>query len=302
MEDIGAKLYELIQAEFQQLTARDVQLVGLNDRIERGMATTKDISEYSFRLGAHLRAAIEHNVSAEALPNGQMYYNIADKILSPMLRNNYELVNDVAARIQEAVDEKQDIHILPQKAPYPEERVRDVISAAAVPDITEEKMIRRLAAPAETVTASFADDYIKANAEFRSKAGLKSYVIRNEAPGCCEWCTRQAGRYEYPDKVPADVYKRHDNCKCTVDYYSGRTKQNVWTKKESSISEADRRQMIELSETSEPTRFTPEEAAQKEREALAAREKPYTDVTKEYLDKATPGIGDLIIDDGCSNG
>lgn len=267
MEDIGEKLYELIQAEFEQLTARDVQLIGLSARIERGMATTRDISEYSLRLGTHLRTAIEHNVSADVLPNGRMYYNIADKILDQSLRNNYELVNDVAVRIQEAVDKQQDIHIRPQKADYPTERVRAAVGAASVPDIDEEKMIRRMGSPAENITAGFADDYMQVNAEFRSKAGMQAYIIRDDHSGCCPWCSKQAGKYAYPDDVPQDVYKRHDNCKCTVEYVTNGRKQNVHTKQQSMISPEDRKRMAELSEKGS-VRLSPEEAAAAENKAL----------------------------------
>lgn len=267
MDDIGEKLYELIQAEFELLTARDVQLIGLSARIERGMATTRDISEYSLRLGTHLRTAIEHNVSADVLPNGRMYYNIADKILDQSLRNNYELVNDVAVRIQEAVDKKQDIHIRPQKAEYPAERVRAAVGAASAPDIDEEKMIRRMGSPAENITAGFADDYMQVNAEFRSKAGMQAYIIRDDHSGCCQWCSKQAGKYAYPDDVPQDVYRRHDNCKCTVEYVTNGRKQNVHTKQQSMISPEDRERMAELSEKGS-VRLSPEEAAEAENKAL----------------------------------
>lgn len=267
MEDIGEKLYELIQAEFEQLTARDVRLIGLSARIERGTATTRDISEYSLRLGTHLRTAIEHNVSADVLPNGRMYYNIADKILDRSLRNTYELVNDVAVRIQEAVDKQQDIHIRPQKAEYPVERVRAAIGAASALDITAEKMIRRMGSPAENITASFADDYMQVNAEFRSKSGMQAYIIRDDHSGCCPWCSKQAGKYAYPDNVPQDVYRRHDNCKCTVEYVTNGRKQNVHTKQQSMISPEDRKRMAALSEKGS-VRLSPEEAAAAENKAL----------------------------------
>ena len=50
------------------------------------------------------------------------------------------------------------------------------------------------------------------------------------AAKCCEWCTRMAGRYRYGEE-PEDVYRRHDNCSCTVTYESGRQRQDVWSKR-----------------------------------------------------------------------
>lgn len=47
----------------------------------------------------------------------------------------------------------------------------------------------------------------------------------------CAWCSKLAGVYTYPN-VDRDVYRRHDNCTCTVDYQPGNGKrQDVWTKK-----------------------------------------------------------------------
>ena len=107
MTDIGAELYEAIKAEFDKAIEQDAQIKSILKRIETGKAASGDIALYAQRLGARLRQAIEHNISADKLPNGQMYYNIAEKVLRPSLQTNYELFNAVAARIQAAVDAKQ---------------------------------------------------------------------------------------------------------------------------------------------------------------------------------------------------
>jgi hypothetical protein len=78
---------------------------------------------------------------------------------------------------------------------------------------------------------SVVDDMVKANMDFHHKLGLKPRITRKAAAGCCEWCDALEGEYEYPDDVPDDVFRRHQRCRCTVEYEpsSGR-KQNVWTK------------------------------------------------------------------------
>ena len=43
---------------------------------------------------------------------------------------------------------------------------------------------------------------------------------------CCSRCADLSGRYLYPSEVPSDVYRRHDNCTCTVTYESGRGARN----------------------------------------------------------------------------
>lgn len=79
---------------------------------------------------------------------------------------------------------------------------------------------------------SFVDDTIKRNAEFQSKAGAPPKIVRKSNGYCCEWCQKLVGSYKYPDEVPRDVYRRHDNCTCTIEYYPGDgRRQNVTTKK-----------------------------------------------------------------------
>jgi len=40
-----------------------------------------------------------------------------------------------------------------------------------------------------------------------------------------------AGRFEYGEE-PDDIYRRHDNCDCTVTFENGRKRQDVWSKRE----------------------------------------------------------------------
>ena len=283
MEDIGAKLYELIKAGFDKLSADDPLLKSIAERIRKGTASMEDVSQYAVRLGLRLSQAIRRNLSPEALPNGRMYYNIAEKILDPMLHESYDLVNLTAAQVQELVDTAAGIHIRPQQAAFPAERVQKAISAAAEPDIDWEKVVRRMTVPAANITASFADDFMETNAAFRAKAGFMTYIVRKDHSGCCGWCARQAGKYEY-SSTPRDVYRRHDNCTCTVTYHTDGKRQQVWSKREWSDEQeqeylkdldekkAEKRKALaerkELSEKSKPKRLTKKEAAEQQARVL----------------------------------
>ena len=55
-------------------------------------------------------------------------------------------------------------------------------------------------------------------------------ITRKAVSGCCEWCTAMAGRYAYGEE-PDDIYRRHDNCGCTVTFENGRKRQDVWSKR-----------------------------------------------------------------------
>ena len=229
MEDIGKELCERVREVFEQRNSSNAFMVRLKDEIARGTATMRDTSLYSQTLGINLRRAIREVVTPDELPDSTLYYNIAYSILEPLLRDTYEDVNAVCAEVQRKLDDKVGIHLAPQKADFPAERVRAACGSASVKD-TAEHGIEVLERTSENITAAFSDDYMKANADFRSRAGLDTYIERRDDGKCCPWCTAIAGRYQYGTE-PHDIYRRHDNCGCTVEYVSSRGRQNVWSKK-----------------------------------------------------------------------
>lgn len=80
----------------------------------------------------------------------------------------------------------------------------------------------------KNISRNYIDEFVETNAEFRSKAGLREKIIRTTNGKCCKWCDKLAGIYDYP--APKDVYRRHDNCDCTVTYISEKGAQDVHTK------------------------------------------------------------------------
>ena len=94
---------------------------------------------------------------------------------------------------------------------------------------------------------------MKAESKFRSRAGLKCTVNRVEAAKCCEWCDQVAGKYAYED-TPPDLWRRHDNCNCTIVYGTRRDRQVLrGTEKKWEI-------VAEGAGAPEPVRLTPEQA------------------------------------------
>lgn len=249
MNDIGKELYERVRADFER-------------RLKSEKHPPKDmrgVSDYSARVGRYLAEAIAANVTEDALPDRRLYYNIAESILEPSLRTNYELVNDTAAEVQRLLDKRQGLRIKPARADYPEERVHAVIGAASEEGIEFDRALRRMTSPAENITQSFADDFMQANAEQRSKAGFDTFIERQGGFNCCPWCAGLVGVFAYPKGLPKEVFARHDNCTCSVTYGTkggaGTNKfarQNAWTKAKWNVPPIG-----------EPHRMTAEEAAEK---------------------------------------
>lgn len=254
MADIGAELLGKIRAEFQNSCKADKYIQSVLKKIEGGTAKMEEVALLSKQLGFRASQAIGAHVNVAALPGGKMYYNIADTILTGVLKDNYDIINSAATECQKALDSQAGINITPQQAAFPTERVQAVVNAASIPDIAEEVMIRRMTSPTQNITESFYNDYVQTNVKFRSDAGLDCYIIRNDHGGCCKWCSKLAGKYHYPEDVPKDVYRRHDNCGCTVTYLNGRKAQNVWSKTKWNVSD-DELERMKKAGAREPVRL-----------------------------------------------
>lgn len=256
--DIGEELLKAVRADFRkELGNKDSRLAKILKRIQDGKGTMHDAAMFSKECGAALSEAIAKNVTPDKLPDGQLYYNIADTILRSTLKDNYDLVNMAAQAVQEQTDNKLNIHLAPQQAAFPEDRVHKIVNAAADQTADSNTIKRRLDSPVRNVTESFYDDFVEENAGFRDEAGLKTYLVRQTNGKCCDWCAGFAGRYIYED-APEEVFAKHDNCTCTVEYITDKYRENVHTKKRYALTPEQRQEI--LKNAPKPTRFTKEQA------------------------------------------
>lgn len=258
--DIGQDILSSVRADFAKaLDDKSGRLGRLFRKIQDGSATMSDVSTFSVLIGQTVSSAVEKQITPDVLPDGTLYFNIAQTVLQGVLRDSHELINLAAQSVQERLDAQQGLHIKPVKPDFPEERIRDIAGAASTASMNknEGKEERRLTSPVENVVQSFYSDYVRENADLRSKAGLNAYIIRRTSGRCCPWCSGLAGRYRYDD-APSDIYARHDNCTCTVDFVTNNYRQDVWNKRKYSLSPEERRKALEAAP--KPTRYTREQA------------------------------------------
>lgn len=93
----------------------------------------------------------------------------------------------------------------------------------------DEEIKKILSRALANIAQAMFDDYVRENAEFRSRSGLTAKIVRKMHGETCEWCRALAGIYEYGEEADG-VYQRHDNCDCTVEYVTEKERQNVWTR------------------------------------------------------------------------
>lgn len=200
------------------------------EKIKANEATYSEAHDYAIEVGKLLAQAYQNNLHEEGLPNGRMYYNIAQRVIEPTMLNNYELVTDTSGQIQESLYKKAEMGIRNQKPVLDHSRISNLIDRVSNEEqFSKIKWI--LDEPIIVFTQHVVDEAIRTNADFQAKSGMRAKIIRHVNPGACEWCHKQAGTYLYGDE-PSDVYRRHQNCRCKTDYDPGDgRRQNVWSKK-----------------------------------------------------------------------
>lgn len=250
--DVVPFLNDMIQTSFKGNVMKDRRAMMVSKRIRDGTATLSDAHTYAESLGEDLSKALMDNLTAANLPNGTLYYNIAQRTVVPALEQNYELVNEVASQIQSIVDKKGKIGLKSVKADFPKERIQGLIDKMTSDDITLEEVTAWLKEPIINNSEAFADDYVEANAKFRTQSGLKAKLVRKAEAKCCDWCAALEGEYDY-GSAPEDIYRRHEFCRCTVTYKTEKVSQSVWSKTKWETPKEDLEQRRNAGERQEMT-------------------------------------------------
>ena len=228
--DVVPALLDSVKLGFIGRMERDGRILRVNNRIRDGTATLIDAHTYANRVGTALSNSLAQEITIDTLPNGELYFNIADRVVNPMLHDVYDRVNYTAEDIQRILDRKKGIGLNAVHADFPKERIDGLIDRLSDQEEDMEERLKWLHEPIINNSEAFFDDYVAENASTRASLGMRTTITRLVDPGCCSWCAALAGIYEYGDE-PKEVYARHEFCRCQVVYDSERGfSQNVWDK------------------------------------------------------------------------
>lgn len=228
--DIVPELLESIERDFNSKLSKNKKLNNIQKMIEGGTATYQQANEYAVEVGEILASTFKTHIKSEALPDGKMYYNIAERVIDPTLKNNHVIVAKVSAEIQDQLNKSIGLGLKGIEPKVNQLRIDSVINRI----VAEEKfddVAWILGEPIVNFTQSVVDETIMENVNFQGESGLHPTIVRtSHGTDPCDWCESLAGAYKYPD-IPDDIYKRHDRCRCTVEYNPGDARrQNIWTK------------------------------------------------------------------------
>lgn len=230
-KDVVPELLETIKKEFEKEKSSNNDINQLLKLLDKNNATYLEANKYAIEIGELLSKVLTKNINAEILPDGKMYFNIANRIMNETLQNNYELISDYAENVQSQLNKKANLRVKSKRPPINQDRIDGIVNRISSEELFDDiKWI--LGEPIVNFSQSIVDDSIEENVKFHYEIGLDPEINRIAVGKACKWCRNLEGRYRYPNKVPKDVYHRHENCRCMVDYNpkDGRGIQDIWSK------------------------------------------------------------------------
>lgn len=261
MDDKTAELLEQIEKDFMHRANVDAALTRFWNKVGRGEATQDDAADYATRLGELLSATLQDHIvpasdaelieerlrqlnvskmvsharQVSGVPDAEEteFYQTVQGTVDPMMKRAHTMINRTAAQVQKAIDEANGIGLNSVKAAYPQKRIYDLIVIIAAPENSAEDVRKHLGEPVVTNCEKFFDEHVQANAAARFDLGMAPVIVRTAAPGCCAWCAKLAGVYDYEEvrNKGNPVFQRHQFCRCTVSYRCDGSRQEVWGRK-----------------------------------------------------------------------
>lgn len=139
MEDVAPKLYNEILKDFERRLNSDGFIKSFKRKIEDKTATAEQVSTYARRLGEHGSEALCKYLIEDNLPDGKLYWNIAERTIKPLAEEIHKLVGEAAVATQLIDDEKSGIGLKPRVPTFPEERFNALINKVVNMSLTEEE-------------------------------------------------------------------------------------------------------------------------------------------------------------------
>lgn len=81
MNDVAPDILEKVTKQYDDAMKADKSAAELLNKVKNGAATYADASKYAEIAGDKLSKALTDNISSDILPDGKMYYNIAQRVL-----------------------------------------------------------------------------------------------------------------------------------------------------------------------------------------------------------------------------
>lgn len=239
--DIVPDLLDRIMVDFDSGIGSSSIIKEVTDLIASGNADYRTATKYATEIGRILSGVLQKHVTSATMPDGHMYYNIAQRVMESTLVKDQQMVADVASQVQAILNRNAKIGIKAIKPPVNQSRIGGFVERLANEPLVDD-VAWILDEPIVNYSQSVVNEVMEANANFHMESGLEPTIERRIVSDTCDWCKNLAGTYKYADvkRTGHPVFQRHLKCDCDVVYNPGSGKRiNVHTK-EIAGSDADR--------------------------------------------------------------
>ena len=250
MADIAPELYARIQSEYRQNIRNDKTLQRLIADVKAGNVAPDTMPRAAERIGENASKALKSVLKADALPNGELYYNIATRTVVPELEAVFGDVNAFCESAQKIANTNAGVGLNPVSARLNESRIGGFVEKLTSAPIADVDWM--LGEPVINFAQSVHNDFVRENASAQYNSGLSPKITRRVMGSCCDWCEGLSGTYDYGEE-PDTFYRMHENCRCQVIFQPVKDKrgnyQDSHTKKwYSEESEARKERLDALAE------------------------------------------------------
>ena len=218
--DIVPELLQTIQAMFREEMEYNPIIKRYQKMLEKGTAGFVQADRYAYEVGRTMSTCLSVGFAGAPLPDGRIYYNIADRIITPMLEEEFDVITDATKKIITKMNRQAGLNLQAMQPDINMDRIKGIVDAVS----SQEELgaaLEYLQEPVENFGVHTVDDTIRHNAKVQKGAGLRPKIVRTTNGRCCKWCEELAGEYDYPVSNP-EVYQRHENCNCVIEFHPTR--------------------------------------------------------------------------------
>lgn len=213
-----ALTYADIEPEFKARISSDATAQRLLTTVKNGKGTYITANKYAIRVSEDLGKVLKAHNPIESIYEWD-YVNLIPQSLGA----TQAMVVDACRDVQNGLNQKAGFGIKYQEPKFDWNRINGFIDELTNnPEFhnIEKSFYDQLVNFAENVV----DDSIRDNVGRLYRSGIKTMIVRQAEFNACPWCQEVAGSYDYSEvrDTGNDIWRRHDNCKCTIDYVTER--------------------------------------------------------------------------------
>lgn len=214
-----ALTFEDIRQEFIDLVNSDKVVSDLYKKIRDGDATYATVNKLAARVGDDLGKILMRYAPTQNIDEWDL-----DDLIPGSLGLDHNIVTTACKQVQEKMNKDAGLGIKPKEPKFNWDRTQGIIDELRKHPDTFEDIEKSFLDQLANFSQSVVSDAIRDNMQLMARAGIKTQVIRQAEFKACQWCRDIAGVYDYAQVKDTgnDVWRRHENCRCTIDYLSER--------------------------------------------------------------------------------